>query len=54
MTYNQDDTEPVATYLYVACSDDELADALEHFADGQDDDLGQMITEAARRLRERT
>lgn len=43
------DAEPVETYA--GASNAELADALEGFADGQDDDLGAMVTEAARRLR---
>lgn len=36
--------------LYRECTNAELADALRGMADGQDDDLGQMLTEAAGRL----
>lgn len=45
--------EPVASYAYSPASDSELADNLEQLADGQEDDMGQLLTEAARRLRER-
>lgn len=41
----------VETYAYAGASNAELADALEGFGDGQADDLGAMVTEAARRLR---
>ena len=38
---------------YQDCSHRELAEALEGLADGQDDDMGQLLTEAARRIRVR-
>jgi hypothetical protein len=39
---------------YSDCTDAELIDALEGLADGQDDDMGQLLNEAARRLRQHT
>lgn len=36
---------------YLASSDRELIDALEGLADGEDDDMGLLLSAAARRIR---